>query len=110
MKLTSKQLRQIIKEELASVLNEALPTEEDIWDEVTGCLEGDHTEDECLEGKDDNYVEAYRKQKEAYLKQKEEAEARQAAAEKAEREERMANPQHHGYDPAYRHLDSYWSN
>jgi hypothetical protein len=51
MKLTTKQLKQMIKEELESVLDENLPRQgtEDYWPILQDCIKSGKSEDECVD-------------------------------------------------------------
>ena len=49
MKLTTEQLKQIIKEELNSVLNEDLPEQDEWWPILQDCMKSGKSEDECVD-------------------------------------------------------------
>ena len=49
MKLTTKQLKKIIKEELENILDEGLPKQEEYWPILRDCIESGRSEDECVD-------------------------------------------------------------
>ena len=49
MKLTTEQLKQIIKEELNSVLSEDLPEQDEWWPILQDCIKSGKSEDECID-------------------------------------------------------------
>jgi len=49
MKLTTKQLKQIIKEEFENILDEGIPKQEEYWPILRDCIKSGRSEDECID-------------------------------------------------------------